>query len=267
MRDRVGFIGVGTMGGALLKGLLDGGMPPGSIVASDAMVDKLRQIADIYGFEALADGRGVAETARIIFLAVKPQDMSELLQFIAPVMRDGQVLVSIAAGVAIGDIEKWFDKKVGVIRVMPNTPCLVGAGAMAVSSGKHVTEDDVETVVAWLGALGMIRVVPEKLMDAVTGVSGSGPAYVYAMIEALSDGGVMAGLPRSLALELAAQTVFGAAKMVLETGEHPAILREMVTSPGGTTAAALFELDNGGFRGTVQKAVKACVARSKELGS
>ncbi|EEG77005.1 pyrroline-5-carboxylate reductase [Dethiobacter alkaliphilus] len=266
MQDKIGFIGLGAMGGALLEGLLAGGVEPERIVASDTLETKLREAAEKHGLKAMPDVRSVAEAARVIFVAVKPQDMKTLLKEIAPVMKDGQVVVSVAAGVSIHDIEKRFDREVGVIRVMPNTPCLVGEGAMAASGGKYVSDDDLHMVVSWLETLGIVRTVPEKLMDAVTGVSGSGPAYVYLMIEALADGGVLNGLPRAMALELAAQTVLGAARMVMETGEHPAVLREMVTSPGGTTAQALFTLEDNGFPAAVQKAVSAAAQKSKELG-
>ena len=266
MQDRIGFIGLGAMGGALLKGLLAGGVEPERIVAADALETKLRQTAKEYGIKAMPGVRSVAEAARVIFVAVKPQDMKPLLKEIAPVMKDGQLVVSVAAGISIHDIEKRFDTHVGVIRVMPNTPCLVGEGALAVSAGRYVEDQDLHMVVAWLETLGIVRTVPEKLLDAVTGVSGSGPAYVYLMIEALADGGVLNGLPRAMALELAAQTVLGAAKMVMDTGEHPAILREMVTSPGGTTAEALFTLEENGFPAAVQKAVTAAAKKSKELG-
>ena len=266
MQDRIGFIGVGTMGGALLKGLLDGGVDAERIVASDFSQDKLRESAEKYGFTAMPDALSVAESARIIFLAVKPQDMKVMLKGIAPVMRDGQLIVSVAAGFKTADIEKRFDKEVGVIRVMPNTPCLVREGAMCMSAGKAVTDEDFQMVASWLEMLGMVRTVPEYLMDAVTGLSGSGPAFVYMMIEALADGGVLTGMTRSMALELAAQTVLGAAKMVMETGEHPAILREMVTSPGGTSAAGLYVMEKEGFKAAVQGAVKAAAERSKELG-
>lgn len=266
MQDRIGFIGLGAMGGALLKGLLAGGVEPERIVASDTLTTKLKETAAKYGIEAMPDVRSVAEAARVIIVAVKPQDMKPLLKEIAPVMTEGQVVVSVAAGISIHDIEKRFKANVGVIRVMPNTPCLVCEGSMAASGGQYVSNEDLHMVVSWLGTLGIVRTVPEKLMDAVTGVSGSGPAYVYLMIEALADGGVLNGLPRAMALELATQTVLGAAKMVMETGEHPAILREMVTSPGGTTAEALFVLQDNGFPAAVQKAVTAAAKRSKELG-
>lgn len=264
--DGIGFIGLGAMGGALVKGLLAGGVAPAEIVAFDAVKIKLHEVADKFDIKAVLDARAVAVAAKVIFVAVKPQDMKPLLQYIAPVMTDGQVLVSVAAGISIGEIENHFTAKVGVIRVMPNTPCLVGEGAMALSTGGHVTAEALHQVTSWLETLGIVQIVPEKLMDVVTGLSGSGPAYVYLLIEALADGGVLGGLSRVTALELAAQTVLGAAKMVLETGEHPAVLREMVTSPGGATAAALYSLEKDGFRGAVQKAVKKATERSKELG-
>jgi pyrroline-5-carboxylate reductase len=264
--ERIGFLGLGVMGSALLKGLLDGGVNPEAVVASDTSEAKLRQFSEKYGIEAALNARGVAEAARILFVAVKPQDIKGLLYDMAPGMRDGHVVVSIAAGVPISDIQDSFEAKVGVIRVMPNTPCLVGEGAICISVGKHVREDDLDHVAAWLGNLGIVRNVPEDYMNAVTGLSGSGPAFVYMMIESMADGGVLAGLPRSLALELATQTVFGAAKMVMETGEHPAILREMVTSPGGTSAAGLFAMEEAGFRAAVQRAVRDAAVRSKELG-
>ncbi|MCR3923228.1 MAG: pyrroline-5-carboxylate reductase [Firmicutes bacterium] len=265
MRKRVGFIGVGAMGGALLKGLLDSGVTPENIVIADDNADKLQQVADTYQISH-GDVRGVAETADVIFLAVKPQDMAGLLAQMSPIMQSGQVVVSVAAGVTIDQIEQSFVETIGVIRVMPNTPCLIGEGVMAMSAGQHVPDEVMHTVESWLQKLGLVHRVPEKLLDAVTGVSGSGPAYVYLMIEALADGGVMSGLPRAMAQLLAVQTLVGAAKMVEVSGQHPAILREMVTSPGGTTAAALFEFEQGGFRGLVQKAVQAATERSKEMG-
>lgn len=267
MGEKIGFVGVGAMGSALLKGLINGGVNPDKIIATDVTEDKLQEAAGKYGFEAAADAMEVAVAARIIFLAVKPQDMKNMLKSIASAVTDEHLLVSVAAGISTKDIEKRFDSKVGVIRVMPNTPCLVGEGAMAVSGGKNVRDEDLKLVSSWLAEIGMVRVVPEKLMDAVTGLSGSGPAYVYSFIEALSDGGVLAGLPRDLATELAVQTVLGSAKMVMETGMHPAVLREMVTSPGGTTAAGLLELEAGGVRTAAIKAVRAAAERSKELGS
>ncbi len=264
MRDRIGFIGVGAMGGALIKGLLESGVRPSEIVVHDAVEARLLELAG--GIESARDNRGIAEAARVIFLAVKPQDMGSVLEELEPAVGEEHLIVSVAAGVTIEQIESGLGGRPGVIRVMPNTPCLVGEGAMAVSEGKSVSEADLELVTGWLKGLGVVRVVPEKLLDAVTGLSGSGPAYVCLLIEALADGGVLAGLPRDLAGVLAVQTVLGTAEMVRGSGEHPAVLREKVTSPGGTTAAGLFELEEGGVRAAVVKAVRAASDRSKELG-
>jgi len=267
MQNRIGFIGLGAMGGALLKGIIDIGVRPGEIVAADASELRLREAAGRYGIETV-DGNGdVVRKARVVFLAVKPQDMPAVLQSIDSFVTGEHLLISVAAGISISYIAGSIGKQAGIIRVMPNISCLVGEGAIAVSRGRHVSDHDLELVISWLESLGMVRLVPEKLLDAVTGLSGSGPAYIYAMIEALMDGGVLAGLPRELARDLAVQTVNGAARMALSTGEHPAILREMVTSPGGTTAAGLFALESGGFRTAVMQAVKAAALRSGELGS
>jgi pyrroline-5-carboxylate reductase len=267
MRDRIGFIGLGAMGGALLKGITDIGVRPEDVVAADASELRLREAAQRHGIGTVPDNCDVAARARIIFLAVKPQDMPAVLQSIDSALTAEHLLISVAAGVSIPCIAGTIGAQPGIIRVMPNISCLVGEGAVAVSRGRYVSDQDLELVVSWLESLGMVRLVPEKLLDAVTGLSGSGPAYIYALIEALMEGGVLAGLPRELARDLAIQTVFGAARMALSTGEHPAILREMVTSPGGTTAAGLFALEAGGFRAAVMQAVKAAAIRSAELGS
>lgn len=265
MRERIGLVGVGAMGSALLKGLLASGIAAEKIIVADADAAKLQQVAAAYQVTTGQAG-DVAGSARIIFLAVKPQDMQSLLLQMSPLLHPCQVLVSVAAGVTIAEIEESITAQVGVIRVMPNTPCLIGAGAVAISVGHHAKKEDVHTVESWLKNIGSVHLVPEKWLDAVTGVSGSGPAYVYLFLEALADGGVMAGLPRALAQQLAVETVLGAAQMVKETEQHPALLRELVTSPGGTTAAALFTLEQGSFRGLLQQAVKTAAERSKELG-
>jgi pyrroline-5-carboxylate reductase len=267
MEERIGFIGVGAMGSALLKGLIEGGVQPNRIVAADAVADRLQELANRFGIKIADGNQAVAEKARVVFLAVKPQDVSTVLHSIDPLITKEHLIVSVAAGVPIAFITNLLSQKCGVIRVMPNTPCLVGAGAMALARGRSVSDGDLEMVKRWLERVGLVREVPEKLLDAVTGLSGSGPAYVYLIIEALADGGVLAGLPRELARDLAVQTVYGSARMVMETGEHPALLREMVTSPGGTTAAGLFQLEAGGVRAAVASAVRAAAERAKELGS
>ena len=263
MSDCVGIVGIGAMGNALLKGLL-AALPPDRLMIADAVPEKLQKAQAAYRVQA-AETVKIAAACNVIFLAVKPQDMGPLLEEMAPAMRGGQLVVSVAAGVTIAEIARHLPAQTGIIRIMPNTPCLVGEGVLAVSAGENVAENELQKVVSWLEKLGMVRVVPEKALDAITGLSGSGPAYVFLFIEALADGGVMAGLPRPLAQELAVQTVLGAARLAREPGTHPALLREMVTSPGGTTASGLFELEQGALRSVVQKAVKAACARAKEL--
>ncbi len=267
MRDRIGFIGLGAMGGALLKGIIDIGVRPEEIVAADVSELRLRDAAARHGIETVDGNCDVAQKARIVFLAVKPQDMQAALQSIDSAVTEEHLLISVAAGVSISYIAGTITSQAGIIRAMPNISCLVGEGAIAVSRGRYVSDHDLDLVISWLESLGMVRVVSEKMLDAVTGLSGSGPAYVFAMIEALMEGGVLAGLPRELARDLAVQTLYGAARMALATGEHPAILREMVTSPGGTTAAGLFALETGGFRAAVMQAVNSAAIRSGELGS
>lgn len=265
MRDRIGFVGVGAMGSALLKGLIGSGVRPGGIVAFDAAEAKVREVAEEFGVEVAPDCLGVAERSRVLFVAVKPWDIEGVLKEMGSVADDEHLVVSVAAGVTIDKMVGWFGKG-SIIRVMPNTPCLVGEGVLCVSVGDGVRDEDLLMVVEWLKRLGLVRVVPENLLDSVTGLSGSGPAYVYLMIEAMADGGVLAGLPRDLAVALAAQTVLGAAKMVKETGIHTAVLREQVTSPRGTTAAGLLALEDSGFKAAVIKAVRESANRSGELG-
>lgn len=220
------------------------------------------------GASIAEDAAGVAAVSEVILLATKPQDIAGALSDIAKAAAGKPLLVvSIAAGVTLGAMEKVAPENLRVVRAMPNTPALVGKGAAGYCLGTRATEEDAVITESLLGAVGLTARVPEKLMDAVTGLSGSGPAYIYLVIEALADGGVKAGLPRVDAIRLAAQTVAGAAAMVLETGEHPAVLKDMVTSPGGTTIAALAELEKYGVRSALIRAVDAATARSAELGA
>jgi pyrroline-5-carboxylate reductase len=207
----------------------------------------------------------VANASSVVFLAVKPQQMSQALMNLRHAVRPEHLIVSIAAGVSLKAIDAGLGRESRLIRVMPNTPCLAGAGASAFSRGTHATNDDAALVQRLLSNVGIAVEVPEKLLDAVTGLSGSGPAYVYQIIEALSDGGVRMGLPRETATKLAAQTVLGAAKMVLTTGQHPGSLKDAVTSPGGTTIAGLHEMERGGLRGILMDAVQAATERAREL--
>jgi pyrroline-5-carboxylate reductase len=201
-----------------------------------------------------------------LVLAVKPQSMKALLEEIRPLLTERHLIVSIAAGVSLRQLADGIGARRRLVRVMPNTPCLVGASASAYTPGEGATAEDAALVERLLKAVGVAFRVPENLLDAVTGLSGSGPAFVYLMIEALSDGGVRVGLPRDAAAALAAQTVLGAAKMVLETGSHPGVLKDQVASPGGTTIAGLHALERGGVRGAIMDAVEAATRRATELG-
>ncbi len=267
IEKKIAFIGGGNMAEALIKGILAAGVArPEQVIVADISADRISQLQKTYGVAGDASNRDAVSRADIVLLCVKPQVMDWVLEEIAPAADKTRLVVSVAAGIAISRIEKALTGGARVVRVMPNTPALVLAGAAAVAAGTMASQEDLADVLRILNAVGRAVVVDEKLMDAVTGLSGSGPAYVFTVIEALADAGVKAGIPRSLALELSAQTVFGAAKMVVETGEHPGKLRDMVTSPGGTTIAGLHELEKGRLRATLMNAVEAAANRSKELG-
>jgi pyrroline-5-carboxylate reductase len=218
------------------------------------------------GSGTTASNPEVLKFANVLILAVKPDQVSDLLAEARDHFTPNHVLISIAAGVTIARMENSLGGSARVVRVMPNTPALVGASASAFATGKNTTPEDAQLTQKLLSAVGVAYSVKETLLDAVTGLSGSGPAYVFLMIEALSDGGVAAGLPRDIATKLAAQTLLGSAKMVLETGHHPGALRDMVTSPGGTTIEGLHELELGGVRASLINAVRAATDKSKWLG-
>lgn len=237
------------------------------ILASDPLPLARESFTRDTNCPATADNRAVVEQADLLVLAVKPQTMATVLSEVAEVVRQKRPLVvSIAAGITLGQLTAALGSQTRLIRVMPNTPCLVDASASGFAPGDQATAEDVALVQRLLDQVGRAVRVPEALLDAVTGLSGSGPAFVYLMIEALSDGGVRVGLPRDVATALAAQTVLGAAKMVLETGIHPGALKDMVASPGGTTIAGLHELERAGVRGALMNAVEAATRRATELG-
>ncbi|QDT69558.1 Pyrroline-5-carboxylate reductase [Planctomycetes bacterium MalM25] len=266
----IAFLGAGRMAQALAAGFVEAGLtPPDQIVAYDpsAPAGEAFQAAVGDGSRLAATPAEAAQDAKYVFLAVKPAYAAEAIASIRDGWSDKQALVSVAAGVTIETLESGLPKGAAVVRVMPNTPCLVGKGASGYALGEHASADQGEQVGRLLSAVGLASEVPEKLLDAVTGLSGSGPAFVYTMIEALADGGVRAGLPRDLAAQLAARTVAGAAEMVLATGQHPAALRDAVASPGGTTIAGLAEIERHGVRTALIEAVTAAANRSAELGS
>ena len=261
-----GLIGCGTMGSALLSGMIYKELlDKNKIVVFDLDQKRAGYLKEKLGVKVAPDLGSLCLQVQKIFLAVKPQDMKELLGQIKPVLNSGHLLISLAAGLPINFFEEQLSKPLKMIRLMPNTPCLVGAGMIVVCCNDAVTLGELREIEFLLESLGKVVFLEEKHMSAVTGLSGSGPAYVFFVIEALADGGVEMGLDRDTALLLAAQTVFGAAKMVLDTEEHPAILKNKVTSPGGTTSAGLFALEEGALKATLIKAVAEAAKREKIL--
>jgi pyrroline-5-carboxylate reductase len=263
---KIGFLGAGQMATALARGWITAGLATAhSIMASDPIPQACENFTARTGASATADNKTVVQHGQILILAVKPQMMKPLLAEVGPLIGPKHLVVSIAAGITLKNLTELLGDR-RLVRVMPNTPCLVGASASGYSAGPAATKEDVALVDRLLNAVGKAFALPEHLLDAVTGLSGSGPAFVYTVIEALSDGGVRVGLPREVATALAAQTVLGSARMVLETGQHPMALKDAVTSPGGTTIAGLHALERGGLRAALMDAVEAATKRSQELG-
>ena len=263
-KKKIGIIGCGNMGEAILRGLHRKGMTKG-IVVSELRPDRREYIKKNYGVETLPDNRAVASQVQVIILAVKPQELKGVLQEIAAHLDSATLLISIVAGASLGAIASILAKDVRLIRAMPNIAAQALESATALSPGAEVTAADLEMAREIFNAMGKTVIIAESLMDAVTGMSGSGPAYVSLFIEALADGGVRMGLPRKDALDMAIQTVLGTARLLSEQGEQPAHLKDRVASPGGTTIAGIAALEAKGFRGAVMEAVAAATQRSKEL--
>ncbi|MCZ2342365.1 MAG: pyrroline-5-carboxylate reductase [Bacteroidales bacterium] len=264
---RMGFLGAGQMATALAKGWAAAGLlDPATSWASDPYAPARERFTAATGIGTTTTNEDVATRCDVLILAVKPQTMPDVLAGLKRALTPEHLVVSIAAGVTLTQLGAALGATTRLVRVMPNTPCLIGASASAYAASPQATPADQELVATLFGAVGEAFAVPEKLLDAVTGLSGSGPAYVYVMIEALADGGVRMGLPRDVALRLAAQTVLGSAQMVLETGQHPAALKDAVASPGGTTIAGLHALERGGLRAALMNAVEAATLRAEELG-
>jgi pyrroline-5-carboxylate reductase len=263
---KIGLIGAGNMGGALVLGLVAAGRVAATHIAATDLFDRVLQPLAELGVQTGGEIALAVRGRDVVILAIKPQMAASVLQEIAPILGGDQVLVSIMAGVGTASIEAQVGGAVPVVRVMPQMLAKVGAAASGICAGQHVTEAQIELVRALFEQVGSTVVVPESQMDAVTGLSGSGPAYVYTVIEALADGGVRMGLSRDNALQLAAQTVLGAARMVLESGLHPAVLKDQITSPGGTTIAGLHKLEEKGLRDALISAVQAATQRAVELG-
>lgn len=259
----IGIIGVGNMGEAILRGLHKKKI--GGIIISEKNDVRRDYIQRMYQVDSASDNLELAARADIIILAVKPQDAKVVLEELCPRMDESKLLISLAAGITIQHVCSFLGTEARLIRAMPNMAAIVLESATALTRGGSASEQDVDTARELFDSLGRTVVLQEALMDAVTGLSGSGPAYVALFVEALADGGVRMGLPRQEALDLAAQTVLGTARLLLETGEHPAVLKDRVASPGGTTIAALSVLEHQGFRGTVIEAVIASAERAREL--
>ena len=261
------FVGAGNMAGALIRGLIGTGtVPADRIIAADPDQDRLRALEAELEIRVTSDNAEAVKDATVVVLAIKPQVFAQVLPGLSGALPADALLISIAAGISTRIIERSFPDGSRVVRTMPNTPALVGAGASAIAGGTHATDDDLELTETLFRSVGIAVRVPEKQIDAVTGLSGSGPAYVFAMIEALRDAGAREGLPEETALQLAAQTVFGAARLLLDEKEAPEVLRDRVTSPGGTTRAGLDALAAAGFADAIMGAVRAATRRSVELG-
>lgn len=263
---KIGFIGGGAICEALLGGLITKEIvDPRMISVHDVAAERLQYLKQRFDVHTQENGKLVAQNSDILFLTVKPQVMGKVLPEIGAQVRSQTLVVSVAAGITLASIEKYMPE-VPVIRVMPNTPVAVGAGMTAVARGTNATEESAQLVAALFSAVGRSVVVDESMMDAVTGLSGSGPAFMFLMLDALSDAGVRVGFPRQTAKLLAAQTMMGAAKMMLDTGEHPAQLRDMVTSPSGTSIAGVHVLEEKAVRAALIDAVVAATNRSREMG-
>jgi pyrroline-5-carboxylate reductase len=263
---KLGFIGVGNMGEALVKGLIASkAAEPSQILVSARRPERVRELVKLYGVRAATNAE-VARDSDVLVLAVKPQILDAVLRGIAHEVARDRLVISVAAGVPIAAIERRLQPPMRIVRAMPNTPATVGAGATAIALGEHATEVDLATAKTIFDSVGLTVVLDEVQLDAVTGLSGSGPAYIFLIIEALADAGVKVGLSRRSALQLAAQTVFGSAKLLLESGQHPGLLKDGVTSPGGTAIAGLHTLEAGGLRNVLMTAVEVATRRSRELG-
>lgn len=262
---KIGFIGGGVMAEAIIKGILAGDMEPGKIYVSDKSQERLAYLHKTLGISVTGDNKAVVSNSQVIILAVKPQNLREAVESFASVLTPDKILVSILAGISTDKIETLLPIGSKVIRAMPNTPALVGYGTTVLTGGKGALEGDLEAASTIFRSVGSVTILPEKMLNAVTGLSGSGPAYIYIIIEALADGGVCAGLSREVAMKLAVETVKGAAYMVEETGMHPGQLKDMVTSPAGTTINGLLQMEKAGLRGVIMDTVLTAARTAEYL--
>ncbi len=262
----IALLGVGKLGEALLSGLLRSGTPVGSMLAAERHADRAAEIAERYGVATPTPEQAAAQ-ADVVLLAVKPQDMRTLLTEVAAHLRPGALVVSMAAGITTGLVEELLPEGTAVVRVMTNTPVFVDEAMSAISPGSHASAEHLQLVEDLLTPVGKVVRVPESQQDAVTALSGSGPAYFFFLVEAMIDAGILLGLPRAVAAELIVQTAVGSARMLRESGEHPVLLREAVTSPGGTTIAAIRTMEDHGVRAAMLAAIEAARDRSRELAA
>lgn len=262
---RIAVLGAGKIGEALLAGLLAAGRPAADLVFTERHPERARELTDRHGVAAV-EIPAAAEHAEVVVIAVKPQDIGPVLDELAAVLRPGTLVVSLCAGLPLALFEGRLPAGTPVVRVMPNTPMLVGEAMSAMSGGAHATDEHLAAVEKMLGSVGRVVRVPESQQDAVTALSGSGPAYFFFLVEAMIDAGILLGLPRAVAADLIVQSAFGAARMLRESGDHPVILREAVTSPAGTTIAAIRELERHGVRAALIAAIEAARDRSAQLG-
>lgn len=264
---KIGFIGAGTMAEAIVKGLLSSGKySSDNICVGDVSQSRLDYFEATYSVAGHNDNKRVAEASDVIVFAVKPDKAQGVVRELKNSINEEKLLITIVAGVSTGALEIWTEKKVPVVRVMPNTPCIMGKGISAISPGKYCEGPHVDIAQAIFDCVGDTVRVPESQMNGITGVSGSGPAYIYLVIEAMIDAAVNVGIPRNIATQLVLKTVTGSAEMVAMTREHPAVLKAQVMSPGGTTAAGLNELEDGKLRSLFTNAVKAAAQRAEEIG-
>jgi len=263
---RLAVIGAGVMGETLIAGLLRAGWEPGQITAVDRHSQRLVEMAAKHGIHTDSAAAAVAKADTVV-IVVKPQDAGEVLPVVGAAIRPGTLVVSLCAGLSTARIEADLPEGTAVVRVMPNTPAQVDEGMAAISAGAHATAEHLDHVTGLLSAVGKVVTVPEKYQDAVTAISGSGPAYLFFVVEAMIDAGVMLGLPRDISTTLVVQTMYGSAKLLADSGEHPTVLRERVTSPGGTTAAALRELEAHKVKAAFMTAMEAARDRSRALAS
>lgn len=263
---KLGFIGTGNMAGAILKGIIRSGLiRPDEIIGSDTLPSGREHIRKTYGIHVTPENTQAAQQAEMLFLSVKPQFYPAVISEIRDVVRKEQLIITIAPGKTLAWLEEQFGKKVKIVRTMPNTPAMAGEGMTAVCPNSCVDKEELKYVMQILDTIGKTEIVEERLMDAVVSVSGSSPAYVFMMIEAMADAAVAEGMPRPQAYRFAAQAVYGSAKMVLETGKHPGELKDMVCSPAGTTIEAVRILEQKGFRSALMEAMKACAEISRSL--